>query len=249
MTLLERVLQRGPGRRSSPDDSRMTVIEHLEALRRALIVIIAAWALATAVGFFLAGRVIDLLLERANVKHAVFLKPAGGFFVDLNVALYLGFVIAAPVIIQQAWWFVSPGLHAHERRLILPLIVATVFFFAVGVAAALYALPLYMRVLNSFAPGGVVSLPDIGEFIGFVLGMIIGFGIVFELPVVLWTLGMLRIISTRWLYRNRAYWWLALGITAQFLTPGGDPFTPLIMAVPLIIFFEGTALFLKLSGR
>ncbi|HLQ62505.1 MAG TPA: twin-arginine translocase subunit TatC [Candidatus Acidoferrales bacterium] len=249
MTLLERVLQRGPRRKSSPEDSRMTVIEHLEALRRALIVMIVAWTIATVGSFFVAGRVIDLLLERGGVKHAIFLKPAGGFFVDLNVALYLGFVIAAPVIIQQAWWFVSPGLHTHERRLILPLILATLIFFAIGIAAALYALPLYLKVLNSFAPSGVVYLPDIGEYVSFVLGMIIGFGLVFELPVVLWTLGMLRIISSRWLYRNRAYWWLALGVAAQFLTPGGDPFTPLIMAVPLVVFFEGTALLLKLSGR
>jgi sec-independent protein translocase protein TatC len=79
--------------------------------------------------------------------------------------------------------------------------------------------------------------------------MIIGFGIVFELPVVLFVLGMLRIISSRWLYKNRPYFFLGLGILANFLTPGVDPVTPLIMFIPLYIFYEGTALLLKLLRR
>jgi sec-independent protein translocase protein TatC len=79
--------------------------------------------------------------------------------------------------------------------------------------------------------------------------MVIGFGIVFELPVVLFVLGMLRVIKSRWLYKNRPYWFLALGITANFLTPGADPVTPLIMFIPLYLFYEGTTLLLKLLGR
>ena len=79
--------------------------------------------------------------------------------------------------------------------------------------------------------------------------MVIGFGIVFELPVVLFVLGMLRITSSRWLHRRRPYFFLSLGLIANFLTPGADPVTPLIMFVPLYLFYEGTALLLKLLGR
>ena len=92
-------------------------------------------------------------------------------------------------------------------------------------------------------------LPDISELVSFVLIMTIGFGLVFELPVVLFVLGMVRIISSRWLYKRRPYWFLALAIVANFLTPGVDPLTPMIMFVPLYIFFEATALLLKLLGR
>ena len=227
----------------------MSVIEHLEALRRALIVSIAAWAVTTIAAFFVSGQVIGLLVSRAGVGHAIYLHPAGGVLTELQIAMYLGFVVAAPVVIQQAWWFVSPGLHRHERRLMLPLIVATVFFFLLGVAAAVYALPMYMRVLNALSPPHVSYLADITDLVGFILAMVVGFGLVFELPVILFVLGMLRIISSRWLYKNRPWWFLGLGIGANFLTPGIDPLTPLIMFVPLYIFYEAVSLILKLSGR
>jgi len=227
----------------------MSVIEHLEALRRVLIVIIVAWALTTIAAFFVSGQVVEWLVSRAGLGHAIYLGPGSFVLTRLQVALYIGFIVAAPVVIQQIWWFVSPGLHRHERRLTLPLIVATIFFFGLGVAAALYALPLYIRVLNSFAPANVTYLADVAQLVGFILLMVIGFGIVFELPVVLVVLGFLGIISSKWLYKNRVWWFLALALVANFLTPGVDPLTPLLMFVPLYIFFEASALILKLSGR
>jgi len=227
----------------------MSVLQHLEALRRALIISLIAWAITTVGSLFLAGKVIGLLVDRAGIGHAIFLAPAGGVLLQLKVAMYIGIVLAAPVVIQQVWWFVSPGLHPHERRFVLPMVVATVIFFAIGVSVAVFALPLYLKVLNSLSPPNVVYLPDITQLVSFVLVMVIGFGLVFELPVVLFVLGMLRIISSKWLYKTRAYWFLGLGILANFLTPGVDPLTPMIMFIPLYLFYEGTALLLKLLRR
>jgi sec-independent protein translocase protein TatC len=249
VALLNRVLQRAPRKTAPVEEQRMSVIEHLEALRRALIISLFAWALTTIAAFFVSGKVIGLLIDRAGIGHAIYLTPTGGVILQLKVALYIGFVIAAPVVIQQVWWFVSPGLHPHERRFILPLIVATIIFFGIGVAVAIFALPLYIHVLNALAPPNTSYLADINELIGFILIMVIGFGLVFELPVVLFILGMLRIINSKWMYKNRPFWFLGLGILANFLTPGVDPFTPLIMFIPLYIFFEGTALLLKLLKR
>jgi sec-independent protein translocase protein TatC len=243
------VLRRGPQAPQPVDEPRMSIIEHLEALRRALIIVVVAWGVATIAAWFVSGPVINLLIDRAGVGKTIYLQPAGGFLTELKVALYLGLVLSSPVVIQQIWWFVSPGLFKHERRFALPMILATIFFFALGVAAAIFALPLYLKVLNGISPKNVVYLPDIGELIGFILTMVLGFGIVFELPVVLFVLGMLRIINSRWLYKNRPWWFLALGLLSNFLTPGADPLTPLIMFVPLYIFYEATALILKLSGR
>jgi sec-independent protein translocase protein TatC len=227
----------------------MSVIEHLEALRRALIISLSAWAITTVASFFISGQVIGLLVKRAGITHAYYLQVTGGVVLQLKVALYIGLVIAAPVVIQQIWWFVSPGLHRHERRFMLPLIVATIVFFAIGVAVAIFALPIYVKVLGALSPPNTSYFPDIGELVSFILIMVIGFGIVFELPVVLFVLGMVRIISSGWLYKNRVWWFLALGLLANFLTPGVDPFTPLVMFVPLYVFFEGTALILKLLKR
>jgi sec-independent protein translocase protein TatC len=234
---------------TSVEDSQMTVLDHLSALRRTLIVSILAWSVATAVAFLVWGRVLQLLIHQGGIGAVYYTTPAGAFTLALKISLYLGFVIASPVIIQQIWWFVSPGLHRHERRLIVPLIGATFFFFAVGIAFAMVMLPLFLRILSGFAPSNLHFLPFVDDYISFVLVLVIGFGIVFELPVVLYALGRMGIISSGWLYKNRLYWVVGLGILSALGTPGADPITPFFMFIPLYLFFEGTALLLKVTGR
>lgn len=231
------------------DLGQMSVIEHLQVLRRVLAVSFLAWGLATVVSFLVWGRVLEVLLARGGLHTLYFHTPTGAFTLALKISLYVGFVIAAPVIIQQAWSFVKPGLHRHEQRLVLPLMLATVVFFAVGVAFAMITLPIFLKVLTGFAPANLHYLPFVDEYVSFVLILIIGFGIVFELPVVLYALGRIGIISSSWLYRNRLYWMIGLGILSALATPGADPVTPVFMFVPLYSFWEGTALLLKLGGR
>jgi sec-independent protein translocase protein TatC len=229
----------------------MSIVEHLEDLRRALIIASAGWLVTTVVAFVFWTQIIEFLIVRAGLQKQglVYLHPAGAFTAGLTIALVVGLVASAPIIFWQAWSFVSPGLHEHERRLALPLIFATSFFFLLGIAFALFSLPLFIKVLTGFAPPDVHFLPAIDELIGFILLITIAFGLVFELPVVLYTLGMLRIISSRWLYRHRVYWLVGLGLAANFMTPGADPLTPLLVFVPLYIFWEGTTLLLKLTGH
>jgi sec-independent protein translocase protein TatC len=229
----------------------MSIVEHLEDLRRALIISVAGWLVATVVAFFFWQRILDLLIVRAGLQKTglFFFAPTGAFMLGLKIAFVVGLVGAAPIIFWQIWWFISPGLHDHEKKLVLPLVGATTFFFLVGVGFAMFALPLIMKVLTGFAPPDVHYLPDGEKLLGFIFLITIAFGIVFELPVVLYTLGMLRIISSRWLYRHRFYWMVGLGLLANFMTPGADPLTPLLVLVPLLIFWEATALLLKLTGR
>jgi len=227
----------------------MTVIQHLEDLRRALIIASIGWLVATVAAYVVHNQVYLLLTQRAQVPRVFLLSPTAGVLLGLQIAFYLGLVLASPIIFWQLWWFVSPGLRAHEKRLILPLVGATTFFFLVGVAFALYALPLFMAILTALNPPGATYAPTGDSIISFVLVIILAFGVVFELPVVLYTLGMLRIISSRWLYRHRLYWLVGLGLIANLMTPGIDPITPLLVFVPLYLFWEGTALLLRLSGR
>lgn len=242
------------GRRSSAardPEGRMSIVEHLEDLRRALIVALIGWLAVTIVGFIFWRQILEFLIYRAGLQKTglIFLAPTGAFMIGLKIAFVVGLVGAAPIIFWQLWWFISPGLHVHEKRLILPLIAATSFFFLVGISFSLYALGLIMKVLTSFAPPDLRYLPDGNELLGFILLITLAFGMVFELPVVLYTLGRLGIISSKWLYKNRAYWVIGLGILANFMTPGADPLTPLLVFIPLMIFWEGTALLLKLTGR
>jgi len=230
----------------------MSIVEHLEDLRRCLIISAIGWFAATIIAFVFWPKILQLLIVRAGLEKyggLFYTHPAGAFTLGLTIALVVGLVGAAPIIFWQAWTFVSPGLHQHERRLALPLIFATSFFFLLGIGFALFSLPLFIRILTGFAPPDLHYFPLGDELIGFILLITIAFGLVFELPVVLYTLGILRIISARWLYRHRIYWVVGLGLAANFMTPGADPLTPLLVFVPLYIFWEGTALLLKLTGH
>jgi sec-independent protein translocase protein TatC len=241
--------RRYPGGGAVADGSRMTVLEHLKALRRVLVVSSIAWTLTTLASFLLWSRLLEFLVDRGGLHDAYYQTPTGAFALALKVSLYMGFVLASPVVIQQVWWFVSPALHRHERRLALPLMLATLAFFMVGIAFALAMLPIFVHVLSGFAPRGLHYLPFVDDYLSFVLVLVVGFGLVFELPVVLFTLGLLRIVTSRWLYANRLYWIVGLGVLSALGTPGADPVTPLFMFVPLYVFWEGAALLLKLSGR
>lgn len=237
------------GSSSSVADGQMTVLDHLGALRRMLVISILGWGVTTALAFLVWGSVLQFLIHQGGVGAVYYTTPAGAFTLALKISLYLGFVLASPLIIQQAWWFVSPGLHAHERRLVVPLIGATFAFFAVGIAFAMFMLPLFLRILSGFAPSNLHFLPFVDDYISFVLVLIIGFGVVFELPVVLYALGRMGIISSSWLYKHRLYWAIGLGILSALGTPGADPITPFFMFIPLYVFYEGSALTLKLTGR
>jgi sec-independent protein translocase protein TatC len=249
MALLDRVLQRGRSGLDPVEASRMTILEHLEALRRVLIIGFIAWGICTVIAFVFYPPVLEFLIKRGGIQHLVFLTPIGGFTLGFKIAMIVGLIVAAPVWIQQVWWFVSPGLHRNERRLVLPLIVATIIFFAIGVGFALFSLPLFMRILQGFAPKDVSYLAVGDDYLNFVLFLILGFGLVFEMPVVVFALGLLRVISSHWLYANRFYWVIGIGILSNVMTPGVDPITPLFMWLPLYVFWELTALLLKLIGR
>ena len=251
MALLSRGRTSSSEKRSA--DGRMSIVEHLEDLRRCLIISAIGWLLATIVAFVFWQRILELLIVRAGLQKQglYFTHPAGAFTVGLTIALVVGLAGSAPIIFWQAWTFVSPGLHEHEKRLILPLIGATSVFFLLGVGFALFSLPLFMKILTGsfFVPSELHYLAEGDSLLGFIFLITIAFGLVFELPIVLYALGMMRIISSRWLYRNRLYWVVGLGILANFMTPGVDPLTPLLVFIPLYAFWEGTALVLKLSGR
>lgn len=239
----------GPGPGPCPEPVGMSVIDHLGALRRALIVSVLAWAACSVGAFFFWGRAVEFLMARGGVATSYYHTPTGAFALALKVALYMGFAAALPVIVHQAWWFVSPGLHTHERRLVLPLIVATLVFFAIGVGFAIFALPLFMRVLGGFAPHGLHYLPFLEDYVNFALILVMAFGLVFEIPVVVYSLGLVGILRSAKLRSNRLYWAVGLAVIANLATPGVDPLTPMLMFVPLYLLWEGAVLVLRLQGR
>ncbi|MDP9270563.1 MAG: twin-arginine translocase subunit TatC [Chloroflexota bacterium] len=236
----------------SHEEATMSLLEHLEELRRRLIIIVATVLVAAIVGFIFAQRIIDLLIERlpAGYEKLYFTGVADAFGVLIKVALFAGIAIAMPVILYQVWRFVTPGLTTRERRVVWPLLLGALGLFALGVVVGYVIIPFALNFLLSFAePGKIEPLLTINEYIGFVTTMMLAFGLVLEFPIVLIALARVGILSYRRIAAQRRFIILGITIFAIVVTPGGDPFSPTILGVVMYVLFEVSLLIIRLIRR
>jgi sec-independent protein translocase protein TatC len=227
----------------APDDERrMTVIEHLEELRRVLIISLIAWGIATILAFVVSGWILQVLL--VPIKQVIgnqplyFTRPVDKFLLYFKIGLFGGLILAAPIIFWQVWGFVAPGLRRNERRFAIGFVTSASLLFMLGIFFAFFALPIALRFLIGFGTSDIKYLPLATSYINFALLLIAIFGITFELPLALTMLGLAGIVTPAFLNRNRVKFWIGIFIGANFVTPGADPFTPLLLTVPLILLFE-----------
>ena len=166
------------------------------------------------------------------------LRPMTLFFVNLQIAFIGGLLIALPVLFYQFWQFVAPGLLRSEKRLMLPIVGLSVLCFGIGALIAyVLVLPLGLRFFLALEPPNVTSQWAIDEYIGFVLRLILGFGIVFEMPVVTLFLSRLGLVTPEYLKRIRRYAIIVVFALAAIFTPP-DPISQLLMALPLLGLYE-----------
>ncbi len=236
------------------DERRMTIVEHLEELRRVLIISSIAWLITTVVAFIFHGAIFDFLLHplqsvliKTNnhiTSTAVFGSPTEGLTIPIKISAIIGIVGALPIVLWQVWGFVSPGLRPVERKFVGPFIASALLLFAGGAAFAYFVMPIGLNFLATFLGSSAVYLPDINSYLSFLLLLIIAFGVTFELPVVIILLGLLGIVSSSLLRRKRKGIWVGIIIGALVVTPGADPYTPTALFIPLIVFFEASILIL-----
>jgi len=174
--------------------------------------------------------------------------PAGGqmiatdvttpFFVPLKVAMMAAFLIALPYILYQAWRFVAPGLYAHEKRLVVPLIVASTLLFFCGMAFAYFVVfPVVFGFITASAPLGVAVMTDIDKYLSFVLSMFVAFGITFQVPVVVVVLVRMGIVSVEKLREIRPYVVVGAFVVGAIFTPP-DVVSQIMLALPLWLLYE-----------
>ena len=229
----------------------MTLIEHLEELRRRLIVIVLTVLAAAVVGFFLSRPVLALLRDRLpeDYRTLVFLGPADALTAQLKIAGFLGIAMAMPVILWQLWRFVGPGLTPGERRYVWPVILAALTLFVIGIVIGYIVIPYTLRFLLDFSQGLASPNLTIDAYVGFVTTMMLAFGLVLEFPIVLIGLARVGILNYRRVASRRRWAILAIVIFAIVLTPGGDPISPLILSSVMFILFEGSLLIIRLTRR
>jgi sec-independent protein translocase protein TatC len=243
----------------------MTVIEHLDELRRGLIISFAAIAIAAIVGFILYDRILDFLadpyrdaiqtLPRAARPPGNFQtglttsSPTEPFVTFLKVGFFSGFLLALPVVLWQLWRFVTPGLTKREKRFAIPFVASSVILFAGGAVFAFAILPRGLGFLLSFGGESLIPFLTAERYLNFLIFLILGFGLSFEFPLLLIFLTGVGVINSRQMRRWRRNVYFGAVVFAAVITPTQDPYTMLLMWIPLILLYEGAILVARLMKR
>lgn len=244
----------------------MSVVEHLEELRRRIIVSMVAVAVGLGIAFTFYEQLLEflvdpycetlvpLLAERNDEPITgncalIFTGPAEGFAVRIRVSLYAGIGIAMPVLLWQLWRFVTPALHPREKRWAIPFVASAIVLFALGAALAYWTLPRAFEFLLRVAGDQVDPLLSVGPYLSFVTIMMLTFGIGFEFPILLIFLQLAEIIEPRQLGQFRRYAIVLIVVLVAILTPSGDPISLLALSIPMYLFYEASALIGKLLLR
>jgi sec-independent protein translocase protein TatC len=221
----------------------MSLIEHLEELRKRIIRSIIALTAGVILAFAFKSYLLQILVAPLNGRELITLSPTESFMTVLKVAGYAGMILASPVIIFQIWAFVAPGLKSKERRVIYFASFFTTVLFLVGIFFAWYmVLPRGLDVLLNYQGDYFNQHLQADQYFSLVSVFLLGFGIIFETPVMILTLARLGIVNTRMLRKNRKYAILVGTILSAALTPGQDMFSMLMMAVPFLLLFEVSVL-------
>jgi sec-independent protein translocase protein TatC len=248
-----------PAPEGSPEpenEVRATFFEHLTELRKRLLRALLGVAVGMALVGYWSDRIYRWLMQPAirslpeNQQHLNYTSYLEPFMVYLKVALYGGIFLATPYVLLQIWLFVAPGLYKREKKVVAPfLTTGTALFYAGGAFCYFLVMPYAFPALNAIAGADMIPLLSMREQLSLTLAMMLGFGIVFEVPVIIGFLAMVGLVSADFLARYRRHAMVANVILAALITPTGDPFNLALMAAPLIVFYEIGILLARLLGR
>jgi sec-independent protein translocase protein TatC len=226
---------------------RMSFFEHLIDLRKRLINSAIAIAIGAGVGLTVSKRFIAFItkpmtdaLRAAHLEDSLYYtSPAGYVSLVINLGLYLGIALAMPFVLYQIWLFVAPGLFKHERKAVAGFIVSSMFLFLCGIAFGYYImLPQTLHFLIGFATGGPIKpLISINEYFDLTLIVLLGLGVIFELPVLIFILSLFGIVTPKFLLKNFRYAMVIITVVAAVITPSPDATTMLIFMAPMILLY------------
>jgi sec-independent protein translocase protein TatC len=238
------------------DETQAPLLEHLVELRARLLRAFLALAVAFGVCFYFAQDILAFLvqpLRAAGQSKLIYTKLYGQFFVELKVALWAAFFLAFPVIANQLWAFVAPGLYAKEKRAFLPFLIATPVLFTAGGALAYFVvMPTAFHFFLGFegTSGGmeIEALPKSEDYLSLEMQFILAFGLSFLLPVLLLLLNRAGIVSRAQLVGARRYAIVAVFVVAAVATPP-DVISQLMLAIPLLLLFESALAIMWFTER
>lgn len=248
-----------PFRISDIDETQSPLLEHLVELRARLVRAFLAFGVAFAVCFYFASDIFSFLVRPLTEAfppgqgRLIYTKLYEAFFVEVKIAMFAAFFVSFPVIANQIWLFVAPGLYAKEKKAFLPFLIATPVLFTMGAALAYYVvMPTAFHFFLGFqGPKGglkLEALPGTGDYLALVMQFILAFGISFLLPVLLMLLNRAGIVTRAQCVGARRYAIVGIFIIAAVATPP-DVVSQLLLAVPLLLLFEGTLLLMWFTEK
>src|SRR4051794_9535649 len=227
----------------NPAAGKMSFLEHLDELRKRIVNSAIAIGVGVVAGFAFINQIFDFILaptRRAlpvGVKM-IYTEPGEAFSLYVQIALIIGVVLAAPFIMYQVWMFIAPGLYSNEKRLAIPFVLFTTIGFVLGAAFNHYiAFPFMMAFFASFNTPDLAFMPKLDDVFGLYTKMLLGMGLVFQMPTVVFFLAKMKLITAHFLLKNFKYAFLIIFVAAAVITPTGDMMTQTIFAAPMIALY------------
>lgn len=234
-------------------DVEMTFLDHLEELRWRIIYSIIGIVAGTIICWIFVDFLIDvILLKPARDSGATLqnLKPFGQLFLYFQVAMIGGIILSLPNIFYQFWKFLSPALRRNERRYILAIVFYSTFCFLLGIVFAYYGmLPLTMKFAAQFGSTQIKNEFAIDEYFSIIISVMLAAGFIFELPMISFFLTKLHILTPAFMRKYRKHAIVIIMVLAAFLTPGTDPVSQIVLAVPLVLLYEISIFISKLAAK
>lgn len=234
----------------------MTLVDHLTELRTRLIISIIAVAAGAVVAFALYSRIVEALVAPycevlpPGQRCTLYIRdPLEGFATRLKVAGWGGLALASPVVLWQVWRFVTPGLHPNEKRYAVPFVASSLVLFGIGGFVAVTTFPRALQFLIAVGGNQVEALFSPSAYLGFIILMILAFGLAFEFPVLLVFLQLAGVLTSARLRSWRRHAVVAILAGAAVITPSQDPWSLMAMAVPMYVFYELSIVVGRVMGR
>jgi sec-independent protein translocase protein TatC len=219
---------------------KMSLLGHLEALRKLIVVCVIAILITSVAAFAYVDTFLFVVLKPANDLHLklVYTGVTEGIFFKLHIALVFGTMVASPILLWQFWRFLVPALYPTERKYITRLVPISIVLFLGGIVSAYFTiLPFLLKFLIRYS-SEFTALITISNYLSFTEHLLIPFGLLFEYPLLVYFLAKIGILTPKVLVKYRKYAIVAIVIVASILTPSPDPFSTIIVAVPMLVLYE-----------
>jgi sec-independent protein translocase protein TatC len=222
---------------------KMSFLEHLDELRKRIVWALVAIVVGALIAAFFSSQIFDFIMSPIievlpKGQTLIFTEPTEALMLYLKMIVLVGVLVASPAVMTQVWLFVAPGLYANEKKLAIPFVAMSSFFFVAGAVFSHYIVfPLTFAFFQSFASDKLTFMPRIEPAFGLYVKLMLTFGLIFEMPTLVLFLAKMGVITARFLIRNMKYAILIMFIVGAVLSPGTDPVGQVLMAGPMFLLY------------